>query len=163
MKRKLIVIIAVASLVILPAIVSLIWFCVEQYKSAKALELELLSLQAKFTQYKIDNDSVKQLDTKIMGELKNAHIETINLRSAVDAGVVQLLIKTNSIERDTGTTGISVRKAVQLAESARQDYYALRQGIEQNRILITGWQEYYCKVIAPKNQTEYLCKDLSWQ
>lgn len=142
---------------------SLVYVAIDQYQDKTQLKIDLKVVNAKFEQYKTDNNSVKQLDLKIMGALEDGNKNTNNLRDAVNAGLVELLVRTEAIERDSSGASTSIQNAVRLAESTRQDYYDLRNGIEQNRIMILGWQEYYCKIIAPKNKTEYLCEGISWQ
>lgn len=124
----------------------------------------IAEVESNFEQYKIDNDIIRQLEFKIIEAIKDDQVKTANLRNAIDNNIAELLIKVESVERDSSAAGDTAIKALRLAKSSRQDYFSLINAIHYNQTIITGWQEYYCQEIAPKNKTEHLCpEDSLWR
>lgn len=113
--------------------------------------------EAKYEKYKQDNNAVKQIETNIIEAIKNGHAKTDALRNDVDNGLIELRVQVESIERDSATASNTANKALRLARTSQQDYYNLSNAIEYNKAIINGWQEYYCKEIAPKNNTAFMC------
>ena len=113
--------------------------------------------EAKYEKYKQDNNAVKQIEINIIEAIKNGQAKTDALRNDVDNGLIELRVQVESIERDSTATSNIANKALRLARNSQQDYYNLSNAIEYNKTIITGWQEYYCKEIAPKNKTEFMC------
>lgn len=113
--------------------------------------------EAKYEKYKQDNNAVKQIEINIIEAIKNGQAKTDALRNDVDNGLVELLVKVESVERDSTATSSTANKALRLARTSQQNYYNLSNAIEYNKVIIEGWQKYYCKEIAPKNNTEFMC------
>ena len=129
--------------------------CWQDEKLAAARENQI---KTEFEQYKQDNNTVKQIETNIIEAIKDGHAKTDALRNDVDNGLVELRIQVETVERDSTATSDIAYRALRLAKTSRQDYYNLVNAIEYNKAIISGWQEYYCKEIAPKNKTEFMCK-----
>lgn len=117
-------------------------------------------IKTEYERYKQDNNAVKQIEINIIEAIKNGQAKTDALRNDIDSGLVELLVKVESVERDSATASGIANKALRLARTSQQDYYNLSNAIEYNKTIITGWQEYYCREIAPKNNTEFMCKGL---
>ncbi|WP_392559775.1 lysis system i-spanin subunit Rz [Orbus mooreae] len=130
------------------------WNCWQDERRAIA---EKERINSEFAEYKTNNKAVKQLELNLIEAINNANKNTDDLRNNVDNGLIELLVKVESIERDSATTSNTADQALRLAKSARQDYYNLRSGINYNKTMIDGWQRYYCLEIAPKNNTKFMC------
>lgn len=117
-------------------------------------------LEAEVKQYKADSINIKKLESNIIEAIKHGQDKTENLRNDIDNGVSELLVKVESIERNSASAGNSAQQALRLAKSARQDYFNLTNAISYNKTLIDGWQRYYCQAIAPKNGTEFMCNEV---
>ena len=128
--------------------------CWQDEKLAVARENQI---KIEFEQYKQSNNAVKQLELNIIGAIKNGQAKTDALRNDIDNGLVELRVKVESVERDSATTSGIANKALRLARTSQQDYYNLTNAIKYNKVIIEGWQKYYCKEIAPKNNTEFMC------
>lgn len=115
--------------------------------------------EAKYEKYIQDNNEVKKIESNIIEAIKNGYAKTDALRNDIDNGLVELRIKVESVERDSTTAGNAAIQALRLAKSSQQDYYNLTNAIEYNKAIIEGWQKYYCNEIAPKNNTEFMCKN----
>lgn len=113
--------------------------------------------EAKYEKYKQDNNAVKQIEINIIEAIKNGQANTDNLRNDIDNGLVELRVKVETIERDSTATSRTANNALRLARTSQQNYYNLSNAIEYNKALIDGWQKYYCREIAPKNNTEFMC------
>ncbi|OCG39041.1 hypothetical protein A9G29_09690 [Gilliamella sp. Fer2-1] len=113
--------------------------------------------EAKYEDYKRDNNAVKQIELNIIEAIKNGQTKTDALHNDIDNGLVELRVKVESVERDSTTTSNTASKALRLARASQQDYYNLTNAISYNKAMIDGWREYYCKEIAPKNNTEFMC------
>jgi hypothetical protein len=113
--------------------------------------------EAKYEKYIQDNNEVKKIESNIIEAIKNGQVKTDALRNDIDNGLVELRVKVESVERDSATTSGIANKALRLAKTSQQDYYNLTNAIEYNKVIIEGWQKYYCKEIAPKNNTEFMC------
>lgn len=131
--------------------------CWQDEKLAVARENQI---KIEFEQYKQSNNAVKQLELNIIETIKNGQANTDNLRNDIDNGLVELRVKVETIERDSATASNTANKALRLARTSQQNYYNLSNAIEYNKALIDGWQKYYCREIAPKNNTEFMCKGL---
>lgn len=116
--------------------------------------------KSEYEQYKQDNNAVKQIEINIIETIKNGQAKTDALRNDIDSGLVELLVKVESVERDSASTSNIANKALRLARTSQQSYYNLSNAIEYNKALIDGWQKYYCSEIAPKNKTEFMCNGL---
>ncbi|MCX8641684.1 MULTISPECIES: lysis system i-spanin subunit Rz [unclassified Gilliamella] len=117
-------------------------------------------IKIEFEQYKQSNNAVKQLELNIIETIQNGQAKTDALRNDVDNGLIELRVQVETIERDSTATSNIANKALRLARTSQQDYYNLSNAIEYNKVIIEGWQKYYCKEIAPKNNTEFMCKGL---
>ena len=117
-------------------------------------------LITEFDQYKNSNNNIKKLESNIIEAIKNGYAKTDALRNDIDNGLVELLVKVESVERDSATAGNIAQQALRLARSSQQDYYNLTNAISFNKELIEGWQNYYCQAIAPKNNTEFMCDEV---
>ncbi|NUF50484.1 lysis system i-spanin subunit Rz [Gilliamella sp. ESL0250] len=113
--------------------------------------------EAKYEKYIQDNNEVKKIESNIIEAIKNGQAKTDALRNDIDNGLVELRVKVESVERNSATAGNAAIQAMRLAKSSQQDYYNLTNAIEYNKVIIEGWQKYYCKEIAPKNGTEFMC------
>lgn len=113
--------------------------------------------EAKYEKYIQDNNEVKKIESNIIEAIKNGYAKTDALRNDIDNGLVELRVKVESVERDSATSSNIANKALRLARTSQQDYYNLTSAIEYNKVMIEGWQKYYCKEIAPKNNTEFMC------
>ncbi|WP_294609775.1 lysis system i-spanin subunit Rz [uncultured Gilliamella sp.] len=129
--------------------------CWQDEKLAAARENQI---KTEYEQYKQDNNAVKQIETNIIEAIKDGHAKTDALRNDVDNGLVELRVQVETVERDSTATSDIAYRALRLARTSQQDYYNLSNAIEYNKAIISGWQEYYCKEIAPKNKTEFMCK-----
>lgn len=128
--------------------------CWQDEKLAVARENQI---KTEYEQYKQDNNTIKQIETNIIEAIKDGHAKTDALRNDVDNGLVELRVQVESVERDSATASNTANKALRLARTSQQDYYNLSNAIEYNKAIINGWQEYYCKEIAPKNNTTFMC------
>lgn len=113
--------------------------------------------EAKYEKYIQDNNEVKKIESNIIEAIKNGYAKTDALRNDIDNGLVELRVKVESVERDSTASSNIANKALRLARTSQQDYYNLTSAIEYNKVVIEGWQKYYCKEIAPKNNTEFMC------
>jgi predicted negative regulator of RcsB-dependent stress response len=113
--------------------------------------------EAKYEKYIQDNNEVKKIELNIIEAIKNGYAKTDALRNDIDNGLVELRVKVESVERDSATSSNIANKALRLARTSQQDYYDLTNAIEYNKVIIESWQKYYCKEIAPKNGTEFMC------
>lgn len=134
------------------------YFAYNCYQDERRAKQEAARINTEFAQYKEDNNTIKQLEKNITEALTNANNTTNELRNNVDNGLVELLVKVESIERDSTTASNTANTALRLARTSQQDYYNLRSAINYNKVMIDGWQKYYCTVIAPKNGSEGMCK-----
>ncbi|QHJ80145.1 MAG: hypothetical protein [Bacteriophage sp.] len=119
------------------------------------------TLEAEFKQYKADNINIKKLESNIIEAIKHGQDKSDNLRNDIDNGISELLVKVESVERDSAAAGDIAQQALRLAKSAKQDYFNLTNAINYNNALIAGWQNYYCTEIAPKNKTEFMCDEVT--
>lgn len=133
------------------------WNCWQDEKVAKK---EANRINLEFIDYKTNNKAIKQLEMNINEVLKNASKDTDNLRNNVDNGLIELRVRVETIERDSTAASNTAVKALRLARSSQQDYYNLVNGINHNKAVIDGWRQYYCLEIAPKNNTEFMCKGI---
>ncbi|WP_085165759.1 lysis system i-spanin subunit Rz [Gilliamella bombi] len=115
--------------------------------------------EAKYEKYIQDNNEVKKIESNIIEAIKNGYAKTDALRNDIDNGLVELRVKVESVERDSATTSGIANKALRLAKTSQQDYYNLTNAIEYNKVMIEGWQKYYCKEIAPKNNSQFMCEN----
>ena len=138
--------------------VFVIYFAFNCWRDERLAVARADEAEAKYEKYKQDNNAVKQIETNIIEAIKDGYAKTDALRNDVDNGIVELLVKVESVERDSATASNTANKALRLARTSQQDYYNLSNAIEYNKAIINGWQEYYCKEIAPKNATEFMCK-----
>ena len=116
--------------------------------------------KSEYEQYKQDNNAVKQIEINIIEAIKDGQANTDNLRNDIDNGLVELRVKVETVERDSTAASRTANNALRLARTSQQNYYNLSNAIEYNKVIIEGWQKYYCKEIAPKNNTEFMCKGL---
>lgn len=121
------------------------------------------TLETEIKQYKADSINIKKLESNIIEALKHGQTNTDNLRNDIDNGLVELRVKVESVERDSATASNTAQQALRLAKSSQQDYYNLTNAINYNRAIIEGWQRYYCQEIAPKNNTQFMCKEVTKQ
>ena len=89
--------------------------------------------EAKEKQYRA---KVSEIDDKLTKEAELARIEAEKLRGDVAAGNKRLLIATKrasncQVSRDTDATSVGDAERAELDDSARQDYYSLRDGIQR--------------------------------
>ena len=133
------------------------YFAFNCWQDEKTAVVRANEAEAKYEKYKQDNNAVKQIETNIIEAIKNGHAKTDALRNDVDNGLIELRVQVESIERDSTATSNIANKALRLARTSQQDYYNLTNAIEYNKAIINGWQEYYCKEIAPKNNTAFMC------
>lgn len=119
--------------------------------------------EAKYEKYIRDINEVKKIESNIIEAIKNGYAKTDALRNDIDNGLVELRVKVESVERDSATTSGIANKALRLARTSQQDYYNLTNAISYNRTIIDGWQKYYCQEIAPKNNTQFMCKEVTKQ
>lgn len=127
------------------------------WQDEKAAVASADKIKTEYEQYKQDNNTVKQIETNIIEAIKDGHAKTDALRNDVDNGLIELRVQVETIERDSTATSNIANKALRLARTSQQDYYNLSNAIEYNKAIIKGWQKYYCKEIAPKNNTEFMC------
>lgn len=127
------------------------------WQDEKAAVASADKIKTEYEQYKQDNNTVKQIETNIIEAIKDGHAKTDALRNDVDNGLIELRVQVETIERDSTATSNIANKALRLARTSQQDYYNLSNAIEYNKVIIEGWQKYYCKEIAPKNNTEFMC------
>lgn len=128
--------------------------CWQDEKLAVARENQI---KIEFEQYKQSNNAVKQLELNIIEAIKNGQAKTDALRDDIDNGLVELRVQVETIERDSTATSRTANNALRLARTSQQNYYNLSNAIEYNKALIDGWQKYYCREIAPKNNTKFMC------
>ena len=156
MSKRLVIALAVAwwSLVIVGGVAN-------HYKhKAQMASARADTLEAEIKQYKADSINIKKLESNIIEAIKHGQTNTDNLRNDIDNGLSELLVKVESAQRDSATASNTAQQALRLARSSQQDYYNLTNAIEYNKVIINGWQEYYCKEIAPKNNTEFMCNEV---
>ena len=156
MSKRLVIALAVAwcSLVIVGGVAN-------HYKhKAQMASARADTLEAEIKQYKADSINIKKLESNIIEAIKHGQTNTDNLRNNIDNGLSELLVKVESAQRDSATASNTAQQALRLARSSQQDYYNLTNAIEYNKVIINGWQEYYCKEIAPKNNTEFMCNEV---
>ena len=147
-------------------IIALIFACYFAYNcwQDKRLAVEKANkAEAKYERYIQDNNEVKKIESNIIEAIKNGYAKTDALRNDIDNGLVELRVKVESVERDSATTSGIANKALRLARTSQQDYYNLTNAIEYNKVVIEGWQKYYCKEFAPKNNTQFMCKEVTKQ
>lgn len=137
------------------------YFAYNQYQAKCRIEADRDSIKKSFDDYKVNSKAIKVMESNIIEAIKNGQKETNDLRDSVDAGLVQLLVRVESIDRDSTTTSAVASQALRLAKSTQQSYYDLRNGIKYNKEIVDGWQQYYCLEIAPKNNTEFMCEQIS--
>jgi predicted negative regulator of RcsB-dependent stress response len=113
--------------------------------------------EAKYEKYIQDNNEVKKIESNIIEAIKNGQVKTDALRNDIDNGLVELRVKVESVERDSTASSNIANKALRLARTSQQDYYDLTNAIEYNKVIIESWQKYYCKEIAPKNNSQFMC------
>lgn len=135
------------------------YFAYDCWQDENKAKAEVDRINAEFTQYKEDNKAVKQLEKNIIEVINNANNTTNELRNNVDNGLVELLVKVESIERDTTTASTAADQALRLARTTQQNYYNLTNAINYNKTRIDGWQKYYCMILAPKNGGESVCSE----
>ncbi len=134
---------------------------VDHYKNkAQMASARADKLEAEIEQYKADNINIKKLESNIIEAIKRDQYKTDTLRNNIDNGISELLVKVESVERNSASAGNTAQQALRLAKSARQDYFNLTNAINYNKTLIDGWQIYYCQTIAPKNGTEFMCNEV---
>jgi prophage endopeptidase len=93
---------------------------------------------------------VSDLDEQHAKELNDAKQENDRLRAAVDAGSVRLRVHakcvaaaaSSSVPASAAAASVDDGSTVELDAGARQDYFALRAGIEHDQKLILGLQSY---------------------
>jgi hypothetical protein len=134
------------------------YFAYHCWQDEKAAKAEAKRIATVFAQYKEDNKAIKQLEKNLTEALINANNTANELRNNVDNGLIELRVKVESAERDSATASNIANKALRLARTSQQDYYHLTNAISYNKVIIDGWREYYCKEIAPKNNTEFMCE-----
>lgn len=156
MSKRFVIVLAVAwcSLVIVGGVAN-------HYKhKAQMASARADMLEAEIKQYKADSINIKKLESNIIEAIKHGQYKTENLRNDIDNGISELLVKVESVERNSASAGNTAQQALRLAKSARQDYFNLTNAINYNKTLIDGWQIYYCQTIAPKNGTEFMCNEV---
>ena len=136
-----------------------LYFAYRCWKDEQIAITKTLTLEAQFKAYQQNNNAIKQIESTIIETIKDEQAKTENLRDNVDNGLVELRVKVAAIERNNATTGDIAEQALRLAKSSQQDYYRLTNAIDYNRAIIEGWQQYYCLEIAPKNNTQFMCKE----
>lgn len=122
------------------------------------LQSSLNKMSTTFEQYKLDVTSVNKLSTELGAKLELDKNTNANLRNDVANNFSELRVKIDSVGRNTAAAIVSNAETARIAESTRQDYFNLRDQIAENNLMIIGWQKYYCDIIAPKNNTQYLCE-----
>lgn len=142
---------------LLVIIIFISYFAYRCWKDEQIAITKTLTLEAQFKAYQQNNNAIKQIESTIIETIKDEQAKTENLRDNVDNGLVELRVKVAAIERNSATTSDVAEQALRLAKSSQQDYYRLTNAIGYNRAIIEGWQEYYCKAIAPKNNTQFMC------
>ena len=139
------------------ALIFACYFAFNCWQDKRLAVMRANKAEAKYEKYIQDNNEVKKIESNIIEAIKNGQAKTDALRNDIDSGLVELRVKVESVERDSATTSGIANKALRLAKSSQQDYYNLTNAINYNRTIIDGWQKYYCKEIAPKNNTEFMC------
>ena len=133
------------------------YFAYHCWQGEKRAMAKMVALEAQFNAYKQGNNAIKLIESNILETIKDEQVKTDSLRDDVDNGLVELRIKVATLERNSAATGDIADKALRLAKSSQQDYYHLTHAIRYNQTLIEGWQQYYCQVIAPQNNTQFMC------
>ena len=136
------------------------YFAYKCWQDEKLAVARADKIKTEYENYKYDNNNIKKLESNIIEAIKNGQAKTDALRNDIDSGLVELRVQVESVERDSATASGIANKALRLARTSQQDYYNLTNAIEYNKVIIEGWQKYYCKEIAPKNNTEFMCKGL---
>ncbi|NUF48639.1 lysis system i-spanin subunit Rz [Gilliamella sp. ESL0250] len=142
---------------LISALIFACYFAFNCWQDKRLAVMRVNKAEEKYEKYIQDNNEVKKIESNIIEAIKNGQAKTNALRNDIDNGLVELRVKVESIERDSATTSGIANKALRLAKSSQQDYYNLTNAIEYNKVIIDGWQKYYCKEIAPKNNTEFMC------
>ncbi|MWP47455.1 lysis system i-spanin subunit Rz [Gilliamella sp. Pas-s27] len=145
------------NIALISALVFVSYFAYNCWQDERLAVMRANKAEAKYEKYIQDNNEVKKIESNIIEAIKNGYAKTDALRNDVDNGLVELRVKVESVERDSTASSNIANKALRLAKSAQQDYYNLTNAIEYNKVMIDGWQKYYCKEIAPKNGTEFMC------
>ena len=134
-----------------------LYFAYHCWQGEQLAMAKTVALEAQFNAYKQGNNAIKLIESNILETIKDEQVKTDSLRDDVDNGLVELRIKVATLERNSAATGDIADKALRLAKSSQQDYYRLTHAISYNQALIEGWQQYYCQVIAPQNNTLFMC------
>ncbi|MFQ1017472.1 lysis system i-spanin subunit Rz [Gilliamella sp. Occ3-1] len=142
---------------LISALIFACYFAYNCWQDEKTAVAKANKAEAKYEKYIQDNNEVKKIESNIIEAIKNGYAKTDALRNDIDNGLVELRVKVESVERDSTTSSNIANKALRLARTSQQDYYNLTSAIEYNKVMIEGWQKYYCKEIAPKNNTEFMC------
>lgn len=136
-------------------------FAYNCYQDEKAESKRADKAELDFKEYKQSNNAIKQLEVNLIRAYNDGKAQEDDFRSRVDSGLVELHVKVATIERDSTAASLVVERTFRLADSVRQDYYKLRNGIRKNELKLVGWEKYYCTEIAPKNNTEFMCSTLT--
>jgi arginine deiminase len=139
----------------------LLFVCYFAYKCRQDEKLAMVranKAEEKYEKYLQDNNEVKKIESNIIEAIKNGQAKTAVLRHDIDNGLIELRVKVESVERDSAAASNTASKSLRIARASQQDYYHLTSAISYNKAMIDGWREYYCKEIAPKNNTEFMCK-----
>lgn len=104
-----------------------------------ARELSLAEAHAKTTDaYRerehVLQDAIGMLDVQYTAQLKEANDANATLRAAVDTGAKRLLVRAKcpaapGVPQTTDRPGVDNGAGAELAADARQDYFALREGL----------------------------------
>ena len=86
--------------------------------------------------------SVAVLDAKYTQELRNAQDTIDQLRVDIDAGTKRLSVRAKCVSKATGTSGVGDAGTAELDATARQDYYRLREMINQQDKQVRYLQDY---------------------
>ena len=86
--------------------------------------------------------SVAVLDAKYTQELRNAQDTIDQLRADIDAGTKRLSVRATCVSKATGTSSVGDAGTAELDAAARQDYYRLREMINQQDKQVRYLQDY---------------------
>lgn len=137
--------------VIICLIVSLSWLANHYHDNAiiykdqrdKATK-ELSQANAAITDMQTRLHDVAILDAKYTKELADAHNTISDLRRDVDSGAKRLYVAAtcNGVRKATSTTSMDDAAVPRLTDTAKRDYFTLRERIEVVTKQLTGLQVY---------------------
>lgn len=131
----------------------------EKYEKdmGKVSKLAATAAQKALTKHEADTETIAALDKQLVKVNHDAKIEQDRLKRDIDTGARKLRINgiciatsSGSVPSETGATGIGYASTIELAPEARQDYYDLRAGIQNDQAALTTLQNYVTNVCLRK-------------